>query len=148
VDQLVDETRGARFFTKVDLASAYWQFRIRQEDQFKTSFRVPGGQYEFRVGAFGLHGMSSLLMRYMHSIFGRLVFDAAGLSAPAAAAPAGSTPSMLYCVFAKASKCQFIRSSVGFLGHVISERKVAAVAEWATPTSCTDVCRFVGLANH
>ncbi len=25
---------------------------------------------------------------------------------------------------------------------------VAAVAEWATPTSCTDVRRFVGLANY
>ena len=58
-------------------------------------------------------------------------------------------------LYAKASKCQFGRSSVGFLGHVISERgvavdprKVAAVAEWATPTSCTDVRRFVGLANY
>jgi hypothetical protein len=58
-------------------------------------------------------------------------------------------------LFAKASKCQFLRSSVGFLGHVISERgvavdprKVAAVAEWATPTSCTDVRRFIGLANY
>jgi hypothetical protein len=60
VDQLVDETRGARFFTKLDLAMAYMprvQFRIRAEDKYKTSFRVPGGQYEFRVGAFGLHGM-------------------------------------------------------------------------------------------
>jgi hypothetical protein len=44
---------------------------------------------------------------------------------------------------------------VGFLGHVISERgvaadprKVAAVAERATPQSCTDVRRFVGLANY
>ncbi len=55
-------------------------------------------------------------------------------------------------LYAKASKCQFGRASVGFLGHVISEhgvavdpRKVAAVAEWATPTvtSCTDVRRFV-----
>jgi transposase InsO family protein len=58
-------------------------------------------------------------------------------------------------LYAKASKCQFGRSSVGFLGHVISERgvavdprKVAAVAEWATPQSCTDVRRFVGLANY
>ncbi len=191
VDQQVDETRGARFFTKLDLASAYWQFRIRPEDHCKTSFRVPGGLYEFRVGAFGLHGMSSLLMRYMHSIFSRqaLVFDVAGRAAPGAAAPAGPAPSMLgrfvqaYCndilifsktreehlvhvwmvletlrhhqLFAKASKCQFVRSSVGFLGHIISERgvavdprKVAAVAEWATPTSCTDVRRFVGLANY
>jgi hypothetical protein len=69
VDQLVDETHGACFFTKTDLAMAYMQFRIREEDQHKTSFRVPGGQYESRVGAFGLHGMSSVLMRYMHSIF-------------------------------------------------------------------------------
>ncbi len=58
-------------------------------------------------------------------------------------------------LYAKASKCQFGRSSVGFLGHVISERgvavdprKVAAIAEWATPQSCTDVLRFVGLANY
>ena len=49
-------------------------------------------------------------------------------------------------LYAKASKCQFGRSSVGFLGHVISEhgvavdpRKIAAVAEWAPPASCTDV---------
>ena len=47
-----------------------------------------------------------------------------------------------HTLYTKASKCQFGRSSVGFLGHVISERgvavdprKVAAVAEWATPTS-------------
>ena len=48
VDQLVDETRAACFFTKLDLAVAYVQFRIREdspeENQYKTSFRVPGGQ--------------------------------------------------------------------------------------------------------
>ena len=58
-------------------------------------------------------------------------------------------------LYAKASTCQFCRSSVGFLGHVISERgvavdphKIVAVAEWAPPASCTDVRRFVGLANY
>ena len=58
-------------------------------------------------------------------------------------------------LYAKASKCQFGRASVGFLGHVISEhgvgvdpRKVAAITEWATPASCSDVRRFVGLANY
>ncbi len=53
---------------------------------------------------------------------------------------------------AKASKCQFSSSSVGFLGHVISEQGVAVdprkVAEWATQLSCTDLCRFVGLTNY
>ena len=58
-------------------------------------------------------------------------------------------------LYAKASKCHFGRSSVSFLGHVISEhgvavdpRKVAAIAEWAPPTTCTEVRRFVGLANY
>ena len=59
-------------------------------------------------------------------------------------------------LYTKASRCQFGRSSLSFLGHVISEcgvaveaRKVAAVAEWAKPTSCTDVPvrRFVGLGK-
>ncbi len=40
VDQLVDETRGALFFTKLDLTMAYMQFRIREKDQYKTSFRA------------------------------------------------------------------------------------------------------------
>jgi hypothetical protein len=58
-------------------------------------------------------------------------------------------------LFAKASKCEFGRSSVAFLGHVTSSagvavdpRKTAAVAEWARQASCTDVRRFVGLANY
>ena len=45
VDQLVDETRDARIFTKLDLAMACMRCRIREEDRYKTSFRVPGGQY-------------------------------------------------------------------------------------------------------
>ena len=40
VDQVVDETRGAHFFTKLDLAMACMQIRMRKEDQYKTSFRV------------------------------------------------------------------------------------------------------------
>ena len=57
IDQLLEEVRGSTCFSKLDLASAYHQFRIAPDDVPKTSFRVPGGQYEFRIGAFGLHGM-------------------------------------------------------------------------------------------
>ena len=68
------------------------QFRIREE----TSFRIPGGQYEFRFGASCLHGMSSVLMRYVHSIFGRdaLSFDSTG-RARRAVSPPGSGAHMM-----------------------------------------------------
>jgi hypothetical protein len=58
VEQLVYKTEGACFFSKLELKSAYMQFSISVEDQFKTSFLVPVSQYEFLVGAFCLHGMS------------------------------------------------------------------------------------------
>ena len=29
---------------------AFMQFRIREEDQYETSFGVPGGKYEFHLG--------------------------------------------------------------------------------------------------
>ena len=58
-------------------------------------------------------------------------------------------------LFAKSSKCEFGRQELGFLGHRLSKegvsvdpRKVQSIVEWATPTSCTEVRRFTGLANY
>ena len=58
-------------------------------------------------------------------------------------------------LYVKASKCEFGRPELGFLGHRISAagvavdpRKVAAVQEWPTPTSNVEVRRFAGLCNY
>ena len=58
-------------------------------------------------------------------------------------------------LYAKHSKCSFARSEVAFLGHILlvdsvkaDPAKVDAVCHWATPTSCVEVLRFVGLANY
>jgi hypothetical protein len=39
IDELLDWTRWSCFFTKLDLASSYHQLRVREQDQWKTSFR-------------------------------------------------------------------------------------------------------------
>ncbi len=58
-------------------------------------------------------------------------------------------------LFAKSSKCEFGRQELGFLGHrlsraswLVNPRKVQSIVEWATPTSCTEVLLFTGLANY
>jgi hypothetical protein len=55
----------------------------------------------------------------------------------------------------KLSKCEFFKSSVPYLGHVISSagirpdpKKVSALENWPTPTSVFDVRSFLGLANY
>ena len=56
--------------------------------------------------------------------------------------------------YAHPGKCQFLRSEVSFLGHMVSRKgvqmqqhKVQAVSEWPVPQSVRDVRAFLGLAG-
>ena len=85
IDALLDETRGACWFTKFDLAQGYHQVRLRETDWWKTSFRTQLGQFEWKVMPFGLQGSSSVLMRVMNAAMTKgLRSNAAGGAAAAA----------------------------------------------------------------
>ena len=46
VDDLLDRLGCARFFSSVDLATAYHQIRIKQGHEHRTAFVTPQGLYE------------------------------------------------------------------------------------------------------
>eukprot|EP01018_Ginkgo_biloba_P001842 Gb_23790 [translate_table: standard] len=40
IDDLLDQLQGASFFSKIDFKSGYHQVRIKEEDTWKTSFKM------------------------------------------------------------------------------------------------------------
>jgi len=54
VEDLFLEMVGAEYFSKLDLRSSYHQVRMRDGEEFKTTFWTHQGLYEFKVMPFGL----------------------------------------------------------------------------------------------
>ncbi|GJP42088.1 hypothetical protein CLOM_g1680 [Closterium sp. NIES-68] len=73
VDELIDQLRGARNFSKIDLHGGYHQIRVFADDCHKTAFCTRYGSYEYTVMSFGLTNAPSTFLRTMNGVFRDLI---------------------------------------------------------------------------
>ena len=69
IDDLFDQLRGARVYSKIDLCTGYHQLRVRGANIPETTFRTRYGNFKFIVMPFGLTDVSTTFMDLMHMVF-------------------------------------------------------------------------------
>jgi hypothetical protein len=167
IEDLFDQMRGARVFSKIDLQSGYHQMKIRPSDIPKTTFSTQYGLYEFAVMSFGLTNALVYFMNLMNKVFMEyldrfiVVFiDDILIYSKSDSEHEEHLRLVLQKLrdnqlYAKYSKCEFWIDEVPFLGHIISNggisadpAKVKKIMEWSIPTTVTEIQSFLGLADY
>ncbi|XP_057494185.1 uncharacterized protein LOC130779535 [Actinidia eriantha] len=167
IDDLLDQLRGSKCFSKIDLRSGYHQLRVHEQDISKTAFRSRWGHYEFLVMPFGLTNAPAAFMDLMNRIFSPfldqfvIVFiDDILIYSPTREEHGQHLQIVLqtlrdHGLYAKYSKCEFWLPEVKFLGHVVSgdgvavdSSKIEAVMDWQAPKNVFEVRSFLGLAGY
>jgi hypothetical protein len=154
IEDLFDQMRGARVFSKIDLRSGYHQMKIRPSDIPKTAFFTRYGLYEFTVMSFGLTNALAYFMNLMNKVFMEyldkfvMVFidDILCYSKND-----GEHEEHLRLVlqklrdnqlYAKFNKCEFWLGEVPFLRHIISNGEIAV-----DPTKVREIVGWKVLAS-
>lgn len=167
IDDLFDQMKDAKIFSKIDLRSGYHQVRIKVEDISKNLFRTRYGHYEFTVVPFGLSNAPIVFMCLMNGVFRDyldkfvIVFLDDILVYSKSEEEHEQHLKMVLQVlrehrlYAKVSKCSFYQKKIHYLGHIISKdgivvnsKKIESIREWSSPNNVTKFRSFMVLAGY
>ena len=158
---------GSRYFTLLDIESAYWHIPIHPDDKNKTGFITPFGNFCYERLAYGLAGTPSTFQKIMDitlmglkDISALVYLDDILIFSDTIQEHAKRIKNVFDRIReanfkSNLEKCTFAAREVAYLGHIVSadgimvdQGKVKAIKQFPLPKTVRDVRAFLGLAGY
>lgn len=164
VDEIFSKLAGARYFSKLDLRSAYHQLEIREDSRDYTAFICHIGLFRYKRLPFGLASAPSAYMKVISNILRRCkntvcYLDDILIFGDTQEIHDECLKATLDCLSAHGmtlneNKCVYKKTSLQFLGRMIGSDGVAplpdtleAIINASVPHDKHSLRSFLGLAN-
>ena len=163
IDEMYAKLKGAKVFSTIDLRSGYHHIALRKSSRAKTAFVTPFGKYEFLMVPFGLAQAPAYFQLLMNKILKGLKFAMTYLDDIIIFSQDELQHlEHLEIVFSclreaglkmKHSKCDFFKSEIHYLGHLISPEGISPLPNKLDsikhmPNSTKEIKQFLGLTGY
>lgn len=158
---------GAKYFSTMDIQSAFHQLKLNENDREKTAFTSNNRKFQFRSMPFGLKGSPITWQSYITDILIDFISRNAMVYMDDIMAYDKTLENHRRTLFGildrlrennlklNISKTKFFASKIKYLGHTIdrdgcrpSDRNVEAVKNFPMPKNEKEVQRFIGMASY
>jgi transposase InsO family protein len=167
IEESLQQAAQAKFFTSLDLTAGYNQMAMDSESIPKTAFTPGTGKlYEYLTCPFGLKNAGATFQGTMETIFAEelhksviIYIDDVLVMSPTFEDHLNHLKTTFARLRAanlkvKLPKCRFLTDRIQYLGHILTPDgihmdpdKTKAINEMPTPTSFTELARFLGMCG-
>jgi len=166
ISEALDRLAGAKYFTKLAIKDAYHNIRIRNGDEWKTTFSTKLGTYEYLVMPFGLCNASAAFQRWINEILKEHIdmccivyLDDVLIYSNTLQQHRKDVSNILEAIQksgmkVKTSKCEFHQNETEYLGFIIRQEgvktdpvKTQAIWDWTAPKKTKEIQCFLGFCN-
>ena len=165
IDEMYVKLKGAKVFSTIDLRSGYHHIALGKNSRAKTAFVMPFGKYEFLMVPFGLAQAPVYFQLLMNKVLDGLDFAMTYLD-DIIIFSSNELEYLkhleeVFCRLRKAdlkmkcSKCDFFKSEIHYLGHLISAEgirplpnKLDCIRNMPALKDVKEIKHFLGLTGY